>query len=150
MSKEDNRSLELQTSAAPGGNDWFLQHVVSMANDIGLKVGITLQMGGFLVSGMTISGEAYFEQLVGEFSEVFADESEKEVSRNAMLDFAGMVESKGTQASDGVPLFIHLKDATFFNNSGAPLLRDERVLWRGRISQVSGFVLKQLMRPGMK
>jgi hypothetical protein len=87
-------------------------------------------MNGFLVSGMTISGDAYFEQLVAEFSERFTDDE--------------IVKPKDLEEPELSPMFIHLKDARFFHNSGAPIPGNDPVLWRGRISEVSGFSLKEM------
>jgi hypothetical protein len=48
----------LPLSQAP---DWLLQHLVALVTDGPLEMGITLQVGGLLVSGKLVSGARYFE-----------------------------------------------------------------------------------------
>ena len=128
--------------------DWFLQTLVSMVNTAPVDFGITLQVGGFLVSGNLISGAKYFEAFGSEFSTGLKDPEVAETYRKMFAEGAKIYEPDVNKTEEDLPLstFIHLKDTRFFNGSGAPIPGNRGVWWRGRISEVSGFVLGTLGR----
>ena len=127
-------------------SDWFLQSLVSIANSGPLEFGITLQVGGFLVSGSLVNGATYFEGFAAQFASTFPKEFAKDMQD--AIGSHGAVYKKPREEEDSPllqPTFIHLKGARFFNNSGKPIPIDkEGVWWRGRLSEVSGFVFGSL------
>lgn len=139
---EDADEFELETFMAREWDgrrmDWFLQKLVTIVNDSAMQVGVTLTVGGGMVSGTLISAKTYF----AEFGKLMGD---------AMPGGGGGVEEsirqlgetkeeqeEGTQIFP--PQFIHLKDAKLFTPSGATP-GNQGVLWRGTIASINGFNL---------
>jgi hypothetical protein len=120
------------------GVDWYLQNLVIMANTKGVEMGITVILGGTVVTGLLISGKTYFEAFGALFANAWnSDEDGKKAIQDAMSEPAKMYgPDKGDPAG---PSFIHLKDAFVRTPSGS--LVNQGALWRGRLSEVSGFML---------
>lgn len=122
-------------------SDWFLQNLVSMANDDGFEVGITLTVNGFLVSGQLIGGRKYFEKFGTLFESAIKPE-EKDSIASKYRELGESVYSDDLHKDD--PTYIHLNDVKFFQTSGNPIPSMTGVLWRGRLSEVNGFLLGAL------
>lgn len=132
--QDDNREQEREPQLVPQESDWFLQLLVNMVND-GLELGLTLQVGGFLVSGIAVSAKKYFDATGEQFSSTMSDsESIKQL-------FATLGEQEPLPEGQLLPPpnYIHLKDARYFHNSGHPMPMNQPIWWRGRICQVGGF-----------
>jgi len=131
-----------------GQPDWFLQLLVGWVNKLPLDFGITLHVAGFLVSGNLIGGAEYFSGFASEFSGGFAGAPElAESFRKAIADLGETykTDEKAMEEVDRpLPMFIHLKNARYFNTGGNPIPGNRGVWWRGRISEVSGFTLGTL------
>ena len=122
--------------------DWFLQYLVDLTNQGAITCGITLNIGGFLISGILVSGKDYFEGFAEEISSGYRDEKIVESLRKAFGSFAKKYDRiENPEEKRPFPHYIHLKEARFFNTSGNPLPGNRAVWWRGRISQVQGFIL---------
>lgn len=129
--------------------DWFLQSLVEMVNSSAMSFGVTLSVGGVLISGELVGGQHYFEGFGAEFTQSFSDEK---AAKGAKESFAkmGAIYSKGGNdatasgtAPAGVatgPSYIHLKNARFYQADGKPL-PSQGVWWRGKLSAVDGFTL---------
>uniref|UniRef100_UPI003D67252C gas vesicle accessory protein GvpU n=2 Tax=Alcaligenes xylosoxydans xylosoxydans TaxID=85698 RepID=UPI003D67252C len=131
-------------SVAPPA-DVFLQFLVNLVNNGGqLKgIGVTLQMGGMLVSGSIVSGAEYFDR----FAETFAD-SLSDMDTDARQSVRKSLAELGDvfrlpQPAEPLPNYIHLVDALFFTADGTPIA-GQPTLWRGRSSAVDGFILGRL------
>lgn len=127
--------------------DWFLQLLVTWTDSLPIKFGITLNVGGFLVSGDLISGAEYFKGFASDFSGGLAGNPETAEAFRKTITRLG----EETYKADGkdaehqrLPSYIHLKDARFFSTTGNPIPGNRGVWWRGRISEVSGFILGSL------
>lgn len=120
--------------------DWFLQLFVNMANDTGLSMDITLQVSGFLVSGHLVGGRDYFDGMGEEFARSIPDGEPLKESFAALRDQHYPKVAAENSPKPG-PTFIHLKNARFFNTAGNPIPGNRGVWWRGRLSEVSGFLL---------
>src|SRR5690242_11263003 len=79
--------------------DWFLAELVRRANEGGLSIGVTLCVGGTLVSGSLIGGRAYFESIAERAAVGARDAQEAERARAFLRSPAAMY---GT-VSDGAP-----------------------------------------------
>jgi hypothetical protein len=125
----------------PPQPDWFLQLLVNMANG-GLHLGLTLQVSGFLVSGELVGGRDYFDGMGEEFANgIHGLEDPGDIRGSfAALRDQYYPEKADTTKKPG-PMFIHLKNARFFNTAGNPIPGNRGVWWRGRLSEVSGFIL---------
>jgi hypothetical protein len=144
MAEESNETQELELQPQAEGHDWFLGVLVGLANQ-GASMGITLQVGGLLVSGTLIGGAEYFEGFASDFSSVFEDKNTAEQYRSAFA--AGAENYKARTFDDSeeiVDAYIHIKGARFFNTSGKAVPANRGVWWRGRLSEVSGFCLGSL------
>jgi hypothetical protein len=136
--------------------DWFLQILVNMTNagDGSAEIGITLVVSGFLVSGKMIGGAKYFEGVAKDFASGFTDQTVAENIRTSFSQFGEIYRTDAVQqdAADQPlpsPAYVHLKEARFFNTAGNPIPANHGIWWRGRLSEVSGFVLGTIEpRPG--
>jgi hypothetical protein len=136
--------------AALVSSDWFLQHLVSISNDAGLQIGLTVQVGGLLVSGQLVSGEQYFEGIAADFEHGLAAYPQlAQAMKKSFASFGVIYKSEsqpeGSQSVEArAPNYIHLTDARFFSTAGDPIPQNKGVWWRGRISAIGGFTIGQL------
>jgi hypothetical protein len=159
MDQAIEKSCEIKDSYEIYSIDWFLQDLVNMANKWGLEIGITLNIGGSLISGIIISGDKYFKEFallfrsgfsnpkfenvgekleayIFEYSKIYAFQEETEKNEK------GKKESEDNKQKG--PSFIHLSNARIYSHSGEPIPKNNSVLWRGKISSVDGFSLGKL------
>jgi hypothetical protein len=130
----------------PGGStDWFLQSLVMLVNKSDIQLGITLQVGGMLVSGSLVGGAAYFAGFADDISAPFAENPEvADAVKASYLEFSQIYRPDSTDGEVPPPMFIHLKDARIFGAAAIPIPMNRGVWWRGRVSEVSAFVLGTL------
>lgn len=142
----------------PPTADWLLGSLVALANSVedqGARVGIpvTLNVGGFIVSGLMISGKEYFEifsQIMEEgLPEALFGEEGKEGITSMYRDFGDLY---GPEGDDPDPIsrverynFVHLREATFLHTSGDPIPTKQGMLWRTRLRAVDGFTLGSIV-----
>jgi hypothetical protein len=126
--------------------DAYLSRVVTMLNqteDMAEDTGIsmTVSFSGTVVSGTAIGKRAFFRLVTEAFllGETTATEEEKQKTAQFMNPFAGPLtpeqEEEIAEAEKLPPQFIHLKDAVIY--TGTREIQD--ALWRGKLSEVSGF-----------
>ena len=140
MSEESSTNEESRPHhVAP--SDWFLQNLVLD----GLELPVTLQMHGLLVYGTLVSGRDYFEGLASELTSDLSPEGVQAITNllEPYIEFyqGREIEDSKEEADPPLPAFIHLRDAKFFNTAGRPIPGNRGVWWRGRISEVDGFML---------
>ncbi|CAB3650742.1 MAG: gas vesicle protein [Achromobacter sp.] len=125
--------------------DVFLQFLVNLVNNGGqLKsIGVTLQMGGMLVSGEIVSGAEYFDRFAETFADSLsdADGQARQSVRTSLAELGDVFRLP--QPAEPLPNYIHLADALFFTADGTPIA-GQPTLWRGRSSAVDGFILGRL------
>jgi hypothetical protein len=150
---EEDESIALQAypddsvsgaaSARRPNEDWFLAELVSWANTFGFQAGVTLHVGGTIVSGTMISGAAYFA-LFRENTLVALSGSPAEFRTpiDEMLSTYGSIYDK-PEVTTHPGHYIHLRDAYFFDPAGNALPRGG-ALWRGKLSAIDGFSLGSL------
>lgn len=134
-----------QPAAPAPGADAFLQFLVNLVNNGSQieSIGVTLQMGGMLVSGSIVSGAEYFDRFAENFtSSLVSLDPDTRQSVHASLAELGDV-FRLPQPVDPLPNYIHLSDALFFTADGTPIA-GQPTLWRGRTSSVDGFILGRL------
>lgn len=149
MSKEDNAAKP--EADAEGGDvvksaeiqDWFLEALVDEANmRNGEFIGITLQTGGAIISGMLVGSAEYFKGVSFHFRD--ADEEPDPDTWGEWL----LQRSEEFTFKDDEDLrpasYIHLRDARVFNGSHEPIPSNEGIWWRGRISSIDAFWLGRL------
>jgi hypothetical protein len=124
--------------------DGFLQSLVDLMNRTPLEVGITLSVNGLTISGMMISGRRYFEMLGDSVASSLTDQPTIAESLRQYCSMPASLYPAAGETADAdrpPPFFIHLRDARIFHNSGAPLPTNQGVLWRGKLTDVSGFFI---------
>ncbi len=121
--------------------DWFLQQLVRLAQVGDLDIGITLQVGGLLVSGFIVSGKKYFEGFAESFARPIAGQHEITQSFTDALSQHGAIYDKRVGDEVLLPSYIHLKNARFYNSTHTAIPANKGVWWRGRLSEVGGFTL---------
>jgi hypothetical protein len=134
--------IEIEQGIHGQGIDWYLQKLVSLANEAGLEMGLTLLVGGNIVSGTLISGKKYFETFAAEFSAAWPGE-DKETIRTSFASYTSIYDHAERQEEAPPPQYIHLQNTKFHSASGN-IPSSGGVLWRGRINAVSGFNLGSL------
>lgn len=145
--KEDNANDAVEEKMDYDGRsvDWFLQNLVSIANNSNVEFGITLFVEGIIVSGNLVSGKKYFETFADEFSNAYpGDPDTKEGIRQAFASNSSIYDSEDDEHDLPRPQYIHLIDSRCFAPGGQPLPGNSGVLWRGKINSVSGFNLGSL------
>lgn len=128
-------------------SDWFLQDLVEIANNGESSdfLGVTLNIGGFLVSGMLIGGKEYFTSLAEELVTNVSDD-DKEAADGVYRFFSEYGEAyqprkEGEEPDSSHVRFIHLKNAKFFHPGGNPIPANQGTLWRGQLHAVHGFFI---------
>lgn len=131
--------------------DWVLQDFVGLINRFQLQVGITLQLNGLTVSGTTIDGPAYFRRLGDMVAEGMRRSSNISGAADTMREYfarhASIYDEQNTDSDQTtVPAtYIHLENAMFWGSDGRTI-NSQGALWRGRLSEVSGFYLGALAK----
>jgi hypothetical protein len=138
----DDRVSGAATAGKPN-EDWFLAELVSWANTFGFQAGVTLHVGGTIVSGTMISGAAFFALFRENISVALsASRADVKTPIDEMLSTYGSIYDK-PEVTAHPRHYIHLRDAYFFDPAGNALPRGG-ALWRGKLSAVDGFSLGSL------
>lgn len=133
---------ELKLELDDNSVDWFLQNLVGIVNKSTLEIGITLVVGGSIVSGRLVGGKKYFETFAREFSEAWNGESKESIYDAFAKHGERYVQDDDEEKQNSSPpQFIHLIDSRCFLPGQQPLPTNKGVLWRGKINAVSGFSL---------
>lgn len=122
--------------------DWLLQWLVKFVVSTKVELGVTLSIGGNLVSGLLISHDDYFDQLAQDLAAPLGqyDNGAEKSLKEIILSF-----KPGDLAQDTSDFhFIHLKDSRTYSTDQSPIC-ESGVLWRGRIAAVDGFSVGQIV-----
>ena len=106
----EHRFPPVQDKHAAPGADAFLQFLVNLVNNGSQieSIGVTLQMGGMLVSGSIVSGAEYFDRFAASFTNSLgAMDAETRTTVHASLAELGDV-FRVPQPADPLPNYIHL------------------------------------------
>ncbi|MHB2048854.1 gas vesicle accessory protein GvpU [Pseudomonas sp. VEM90] len=125
--------------------DWLLQHLVTHANLAkDFHQPITLWMAGGMISGVLVSGKEYFDAYTEQFVSRFTPEA-AEGTRKTLRSIGSRYYEEDESPDANNTIFIHLINAQFWTPSGSiPSSKGAGMVWRGRLSQVTGFSLGQL------
>lgn len=125
--------------------DWLLQEFISMVNTGDMTIGITLNVGGLLVSGELIGGKSYFG---GIGKDLMLSLGGPDKIRKSFEDWGRKIYSGGTNKKSGrdfkKPYFIHLKNARFYYPGQQPVPKNQGLWWRSRLEAIDGFSLGSL------
>ena len=128
--------------------DFFLQTLVNIVNTTPFTIGITLNVGGLLISGELFSGKYYFEesgaQIASSLKDLGLPKPTHEKIKKSIAKFGSVYNKKPKEIES--PVYIHLTNAKFITATGKSIPDYQNVIWRGRISEVQGFILGSLGR----
>lgn len=131
------------------GQDWFLETVVRLVNDDALPgFGITLSVGGVLITGTLASGRAYFEGIGEEFSSGIRERDIAGKMRDFFAGFARIYAPSDKPGRKKSVSYIHLKDARIMTGTAALIPSNRGVWWRSRLTAVDGFCLGVMASEG--
>jgi len=126
--------------------DWLLQWLVRSSNRASMTIGITLSIGGSIVSGNLISHSDYFAQLADAFSKPFEkiEGWDAQEIKSIILGFDAQPNPDETE-EDEVPFqYLHLANARTYFGTSATVPAAPGALWRGKIAAVDGFTLGRI------
>lgn len=143
--KDESTLAAAQDVEVVGSKDWFLQSIIETVISQGVEIGVIVNTGGAIISGMLISGEKYFDEL----GNVMTAASEADGDIQAVLGQAWKgyksIYQRPTDAEDEWQQpqahFIHLKNARYYAPGQSPTPSSQGLLWRGKLSSVDGFTI---------
>ena len=115
-----------------------------------MRVPVTLQLSGLTVSGVTIDGPDYFRRLGDLVAEGMQTGNLSNAADSMREYFARYTEiyapAEGEAGEPPQPAhYIHLENARFWGTDGQTI-NSQGALWRGRLSEVSGFFIGELTK----
>ncbi|MBZ4418028.1 gas vesicle accessory protein GvpU [Myxococcus sp. RHSTA-1-4] len=126
--------------------DWYLESLVHIVTATKFSIGVTLSVGGTVVTGQLISGKEYLELSAGQISDAFKRLGVSEEGAKGIKEsLASPAERLYREETDAQPAgygYIHLKDARIVTGAASHALGGS--LWRARLSTVDGFSLGEL------
>ncbi len=153
MTENESGDREQVIDPSTESHDLFLQWLIRLT-DGGLEMGVTLSVGGLLVTGTLIHRQTYFR----EFGELLGSTLEGVFSPSLANDIKQSIQSFGEDA-DGTPgeaestapwqpaHYVHLENARMITPGQPGIPTHEGVLWRGKVSAIDGFMLGTIGPP---
>lgn len=152
--KDETKELKIELE-----KDYFLQNLVSIQNNFGFEFGLTVTVGGLVVSGTAITGKAYLETMAGLIKNLISGdyqvigEAQAEKLLNESLGYQSLWDHlknedenktgekfKGIRSAD--VFYLHMKDVIFYHSNEMKIPKD--ALWRCKISAIDSFMLGSL------
>ena len=155
--REPSRGSEQDREAAR--QDWLLEELVSVMNQSAdSSLSIVLTVKGVVMSGMLIGVRQYFELLgrslgegfrnsaVGESSREDASQVEETYAKIGRVAQAAFNDETPAHGRGGPQIrFLHLKDPRILVGDQVSQLNSPvPLVWRGKLSEVDGFMLGNL------
>ncbi|MGF1497080.1 MAG: gas vesicle accessory protein GvpU [Elainellaceae cyanobacterium] len=141
VDQEREHDVRIASASANAARcDRLLQAVAAIPEKTSIQLSLTLNVSGLIVSGQLISRQTYFRQI----TDMIHDSDAGDYVKESLDEFIGQVghEIEGDEVhSNGVslPTYIHLKNAQMYPSNGRGMPSNTDALWRGRISEISGF-----------
>ncbi len=122
--------------AVEGRDDDLLAQLVAFAG-IGLSVGVTLTVGGSVITGNLCNGKEYIEHIRDSIVGAGGDDLQ------AFLEpyFADRLAIYDDQPDVIRIAYVHLRDAVIFNGAQRGIPTNRGVFWRGRLDAIDGWCL---------
>ena len=114
--------------------DWFLEMLVMGANQRTFSFGVTLFVGGTIVTGILVSGEDFFDGFAQSFSAALSDPKMAAAAKSTFQNL-GKMYAPGTDFTSKPIAYVHLKEARIFIPGQAPVPA-AGMWWRGLITRV--------------
>lgn len=124
-------------------DDAIVMMFLTLVEEDGMEVPITLSVNGVVISGTLIGASAYYEG-VTKAAEGLQDSTMSKIISKKLNDLKEAYtkqkqEDKEKEENENSPTFIHLKDAKYLGTDRQPAGPSSSNWWRGRISSVDGF-----------
>ncbi len=126
-------------------SDFFLEELIGLVNaaaeDGPAGLGITLTVGGLVITGELASGRHYYLESAKAFGKSLPEGDTRETVEKWVGGFSKIYDRPDI---DERITFIHLKNVRFLSSTGTFIIPnggESSVWWRGRLSEVSGFML---------
>lgn len=123
--------------------DWHLRHFVEIANNTNSEIGITVAVGGTLITGTLISLSAYFQRFADRFASAFPPDEDVESMRESMLELGRRVAARSERYDEDrrpPPSVLHLDNARVVSATGF-LPTTGGSLWRVRLDTIGAWTL---------
>ncbi|TGD94914.1 hypothetical protein [Methylobacterium nonmethylotrophicum] len=124
--------------------DYVLSLMCQLAN-LGLQQGVTIFVGGAIISGMIVSGRIYYEDLANKLSNATIGGSGRPAYLDEVIDrYMDAAKDYDVPANPPEgwimpePSYIFLQNAKFSVNGS--FTTQKGIFWRGRLSKVDGFI----------
>jgi len=139
-------------------SDWLLEILLDIVSNTGREQPLTVFCGGFAVSGTAIREEEYFERLGGNLFQELAvdsarlreDRQHRYVQIRAELDQSTLADDRRKALLDELQemrrRFIVMRDVAIV---GAGEQAFRAPVWRGRLSEVSGWIVGSIDDDGV-
>lgn len=146
----DNNATAAQQRVPPSvpAQDECLTSLVQIANLFGVFTGVTLTLGGIVITGEIVSGVAYFKGLSEALNASGATVEHTPALHKVFEAYGRLYEPKQATGSDELPdepvttpVYIHLKDARILLPNGQFIPSGGCTWWRGRLAAVDGYIL---------
>ena len=148
MSNETNEQTaaksDVEPAQLPDDVDWLLVSLIETYAADMVHIGVTLTVGGSVVSGTLISGRTYFAEVHDFLKSKSAEEGD--LFAEIAADFGSMgpdIYDKPKDAPEDwqptPPTYIHLKEARFHAPGGSAIPQKTGFLWRGKLASVDAF-----------
>lgn len=139
--KIENKAEDSAIAQTPYLADWALVGLVNFVNANKVSIGVTLTVGGALISGSLISGKEFFDKIAEKFNQL---NPEKGSLAEYLAKYHSQI-SEEVYVDGDLPIntvFIHLDNARqYFGKESIPTVG---TLWRGRLCDISGFSIGEL------
>ncbi len=146
MSEEstNNQPEKTDVEDVAEGIDGILYMLVKQANEVGYGFGLTLSVGGTIISGITMGRGEFREAFMSTMAAGFEAGGNSEMAESLRGVYAeGGRDPEDEEGVKDVIEFIHLKDARLFHPGqvSIPPPSAPGVVWRVKLTAVDAFSL---------
>jgi hypothetical protein len=139
---EEVKSLAKKEQEPLSTDDAVLLMLLSLVEEDGIEIEISIVVNGTIISGTLIGASAYYEG-VTDSSKLLQDTTmSKFLSKklNTLKEAYAKQKQEDSESEEKEfsPTFIHLKEATYLS-AAAQNNHSNSTWWRGKISSVDGF-----------
>lgn len=141
--------IQINSSSPNHGSvDKALCALVAIPERTNIELGITLSVGGLIISGYLVSEADYFLQMMDIVGETSAEADVKDTLKDFLAQLKESLQPKDDENDEEhlrLPDFVHLRSAKMYPSQGQGMPTQGQALWRGRISSVDGFSLGEII-----
>lgn len=123
--------------------DWLLRNIMGTVVGLGVEIGVTLTVGGSVISGIAINGEKYMDLFADGITNGASEGEVRHSIGEGLRAWKQIYQKPDAAGDDWKPShigYVHLKDAQFYIPGQEGMPRNG-LLWRGRLDSIDGFSL---------